>query len=85
MKHLSGKLEDEKQCDDFMTFAAQYARMLEDEIYKLQGTDDMEQNGSLIYNSSPHGGDLMNDASDSPKLQSSKTGGSNFFSFRILF
>jgi len=85
LKHLSGKLEDEKQCDDFMTFAAQYARMLEDEIYKLQGTDDMEQNGSLIYNSSPHGGDMMNDASDSPKLYSSKAGGKKSqSSFKLL-
>ncbi len=63
LKHLSIKLEDERQCDDFMTFAAQYARMLEEEIYKLQGTDDMEQNGSLIYNSSPHGADTLTDTS----------------------
>jgi len=58
LKYLSVKLEDEKECEDFMAFAAQYAKSLEEDIYKIQGSEDIDQSNSLPYNS-PHGGDSM--------------------------
>lgn len=40
LKHLSGKLSNDKSWEDFKVFAQQYAAALEEEIYRLQVTDD---------------------------------------------
>lgn len=52
LKHLSTKLNKEKQCEDFIVFANQYARQLEDDIYRLQSTDEGDHNMS-VYHTSP--------------------------------
>ena len=60
LKRLSLKLTNDKYRDEFITFAGQYARTLEDEIIRYQMNNENDQVAPMNY-SFANGGDYYSD------------------------
>ncbi len=53
LKFLSAKLENEKDYEEFIAFATQFAKSLNEDISHLQGNEEIEPSTGQIYISPP--------------------------------